>query len=150
MAQPLRILVMADTHDHLPPRLAQLAADVDEIWHLGDVCAPALLESIRALGLPFSLVRGNCDSEPAWPMQLNLERNGLWFRLVHIPPQRPPEKIDVLLHGHTHVPRNERVGQVLFLNPGCVTRPNRGAPASVAYLDLAADGKINWRLQLTR
>jgi predicted phosphodiesterase len=52
--------------------------------------------------------------------------------------------VDVLLHGHTHVPRNERRGHVLFLNPGCVTRPNRGAPPSVAWLEIA-DGKIDWK-----
>jgi putative phosphoesterase len=72
-------------------------------------------------------------------------RAGLKFRLQHIPPDHPPDDVDVLLHGHTHVPRNERRGRVLFLNPGCVTRPNRGAPSSVAWLDIA-DGKINWKL----
>jgi predicted phosphodiesterase len=34
---------------------------------------------------------------------------------------------------------------VLFLNPGCVTRPNRGSLASVAWLEIAG-GKVNWRL----
>ena len=57
-----------------------------------------------------------------------------------------PENIDVLLHGHTHLPRNERREGVLFLNPGCVTRPNRGALASVANLEIAADGKLRWRM----
>ena len=150
MSKAFRILVMADTHNHLPPKLAELAAEVDEIWHLGDVCEPSLLESIRALGPPLSLVRGNCDGEMDWPEVLLLKRHGLCFRLVHIPPSQPPKQIDVVIHGHTHVPRNERVGGVLFLNPGCVTRPNRGAPASVAYLDIAADGTLDWRLQLTR
>ena len=67
------------------------------------------------------------------------------FRLVHIPPDRTPENIDVVLHGHTHVPRHERREGVLFLNPGCVTRPNRGAAASVASLEIARDGKLSWR-----
>ncbi len=141
---------MADTHDHLPPKLDQLAAGVDEIWHLGDVCAPSLLETIRQLGAPLSLVRGNCDSEMDWPLQLDLERNGLRFRLLHIPPNRPPPDIDVVLHGHTHVPRNERIGSVRFLNPGCVTRPNRGAPASVAYLDITGAREIEWTLKGVR
>jgi putative phosphoesterase len=150
MAKPLRILVISDTHNHLPPQLNQLADGVDEIWHLGDVCAPTLLDHFRALGPPLTIVRGNCDDEASWPMVVLLKRNGVCFRLVHIPPAAPPKQCDVVLHGHTHVPRNERVGDVLFLNPGCVTRPNRGAPASVAYLDIAADGKLSWRLQSTR
>lgn len=146
MAKPLRILVIADTHNHLPPKLDELAVDADEIWHLGDVCAPSLLEEIEMAGPPVTIVRGNCDSHMQWPLTVDLERNGVRFRLIHIPPDRIPEGVDVLLHGHTHVPRNERRGDVLFLNPGCVTRPNRGAPASVAHLEIAADGKIDWRL----
>jgi uncharacterized protein len=141
---------MADTHNHLPARLNQLADDVDEIWHLGDVCDPALVDEIRAHGPPLTLVRGNCDSEMEWPLVVLLKRNGVSFRLIHIPPEESPKNIDVIVHGHTHVPRYERVGNVLFLNPGCVTRPNRGAPASVAYLDIAADGKLSWRLQMIR
>jgi putative phosphoesterase len=150
MGNPLRILVIADTHDHLPPKLEELAAGMDEIWHLGDVCAPGLLDEIRAVGLPVRIVRGNCDSNDEWPLELDLEHNGIRFRLLHIPPNRIPRDVDVVLHGHTHVPRHERIGGVLFLNPGCVTRPNRGAPASVAYLDVGAAGQINWHLQTTR
>ncbi|MFL6595581.1 MAG: metallophosphoesterase family protein [Chthoniobacterales bacterium] len=150
MAKPLRILVISDTHNHLPPKLDELAAGVDEIWHLGDVCDPGLLEQVRGLGRPLTIVRGNCDDEMGWPLQVDVERNGVRFRLIHIPPNRAPADVDVLLHGHTHVPRYERVGDVLFLNPGCVTRPNRGAAASVAYLDIAADGTLKWALKTTR
>lgn len=150
MSAFLRILVVADTHNHLPPKLDELAQDVDEIWHLGDVCAPSLLESFQKAGPPVALVRGNCDDEMEWPLSLDLERNGVRFRLIHIPPPRPPTGVDVLLHGHTHVPRNERRDKVLFLNPGCVTRPNRGAPSSVAYLEIDGDGRISWQLKLLR
>lgn len=150
MNSSLRILVLADTHDHLPEKLQELAAGVDEIWHLGDVCAPELLETIRELGPPVTIVRGNCDDEAAWPLVIDLERNGMRFRLVHIPPNRNPADTDVLLHGHTHVPRDERRGGVRFLNPGCVTRPNRGAPASVAHLEIAPEGALQWTLTRLR
>ncbi|MEO5720665.1 MAG: metallophosphoesterase family protein [Chthoniobacterales bacterium] len=149
-SQSLRILVLADTHDHLPTALESLASCVEEIWHLGDVCAPSLLETIRALGPPVTIVQGNCDSEEAWPLVADLERNGVRFRLVHIPPNGVPADTDVVLHGHTHVPRDEKRGAVRFLNPGCVTRPNRGAPASVAHLEIAADGALQWTLTRLR
>jgi len=32
-----------------------------------------------------------------------------------------------------------------FLIPAVFTRPNRGSPASVAWLEIV-DGKINWKL----
>ena len=101
-------------------------------------------------GPPVTVVRGNCDSNIEWPLIVDLVRGGLRFRLQHIPPERPPENVDVVLHGHTHVPRNEKRGNVLFLNPGCVTRPK--PRPSVAWLELeetvpgwksSAEGKVD-------
>jgi uncharacterized protein len=146
----LRVFVLADTHNHLPENLEALADEVDEIWHLGDVCAPNLLVRLKSLGPSVTLVRGNCDTNFEWPLMVDLERNGVRFRLVHIPPERSPEHIDVLLHGHTHVPRHERQNGVLFLNPGCVTRPDKGAPPSIATLEVTRQGKILWRLTRLR
>ncbi len=146
----LRIFVLADTHNHFPENLEALAGGADEIWHLGDVCAPSLAIELENIGPPLTLVRGNCDSNDEWPLVVDLKRNGVRFRLVHIPPARAPENIDVLLHAHTHVPRNERREGVLFLNPGCVTRPNRGAPPSVATLEIAGDGQLRWTLARLR
>jgi putative phosphoesterase len=150
MARPLRIFVLADTHDKLPANIEPLAAGADEIWHLGDVCASAILQTIETFGPPVTIVRGNCDSNSDWPPTVALKRNGIRFRLVHIPPDHAPNDADVVLHGHTHVARDERVAGVRFLNPGCVTRPNRDARPSVAILEIAADGKMTWRLTTLR
>lgn len=149
-AKTIRVLVLADTHNHLPPKLEELAAGADEIWHLGDVCAPQLFASIREVGPPVTIVRGNCDSTSEWPLAVDLERNGVRFHLIHIPPTRAPEGVDVLLHGHTHVPRDEMRNGVRFLNPGCVTRPNRGAPASAARLEITPTGELKWNLTRLR
>jgi uncharacterized protein len=141
----LRIFVLADTHNRLPEAVRKIAKDADEIWHLGDVCAETILDELRAIEPQVIVVRGNCDSNYEWPLVVDLARNGLKFRLQHIPPDHLPDDVDLVLHGHTHVPRNERRGSVLYLNPGCVTRANQGAPPSVAWLEIA-NGKINWKL----
>jgi putative phosphoesterase len=143
--QMARIFVLADTHNKLPQKIVDLARGADEIWHIGDVCTEWILDELRATGRPLVVVRGNCDSNFEWPLVVDLTRGGLKFRLQHIPPERPPEDVDVILHGHTHVPRNERRSDVLFLNPGCVTRANQGAPPSVAWLEVI-DGEIKWQL----
>ena len=140
-----RIFVLADTHNRLPERVTEIAKSADEIWHLGDVCAESVLDELRGIGPGVTVVRGNCDSNLDWPPVVDLVRGGLKFRLQHIPPDDLPDDVDVVLHGHTHVPRNERRGNVLFLNPGCVTRANQGAPPSAAWLEIA-DGKISWKL----
>ena len=140
-----RIFVLADTHNRLSETVKEMAIDADEIWHLGDVCSESVLDELRAIGPPVTVVRGNCDSTYEWPIVVDLLRGGLKFRLQHIPPDDLPNDVDVVLHGHTHVPRNERRGSVLFLNPGCVTRANQGAPPSVAWLEIA-NGEISWQL----
>jgi hypothetical protein len=145
--KPVRIAVIADTHDKLPYKLVERVAAADEIWHLGDVCGEWVLDELRAGGKPLKVVRGNCDSNTEWPLTLDIERVGLRIQLVHIPPSSAPAGVDLVLHGHTHVPRHERVGKTVFLNPGCVTRPNRGAPPSHAWLILYANGEYKWELR---
>jgi len=142
--QARRIFVLADTHNRLPEKVKEIAKSADEIWHLGDVCTEVIIDELRAVGPPITVVRGNCDSNLDWPLVVDLVRSGLKFRLQHIPPDHTPDGVDFVLHGHTHVPRNERRGSVLFLNPGCVTRANQGAPPSAAWLEIA-DGKISWK-----
>jgi len=148
----LRVFVLADTHNKLPPIICEFARGADEIWHLGDVCDEWVLDELQFLGPPVTLVRGNCDDNYNWPLVRDLTRNGIRFRLEHIcpPPRRAPAEYDILLHGHTHVPRDETIGGVRFLNPGCVTRPNRGAPPSVAWLGIDDQGKLTWELKLLR
>jgi putative phosphoesterase len=138
----MQIFVLSDTHNKLPENVRALAKGAGEIWHLGDVCAPHILHEIETFGPPVYVVHGNCDENAKWPMTLDFVRNGVQFHLVHIPPEMPPPNTHVVLHGHTHVPRNEVRNGVRYLNPGCVTRPNRGAPASVARLQIDAAGKI--------
>ncbi len=136
------IAVLADTHDRLPFNLVDRLSGADEIWHLGDVCGEWVLDELRAGGKPLKVVRGNCDSVTDWPLTLDLNRGGLRIRLVHIPPSDAPPSVDLLLHGHTHVPRNERIGSTVFLNPGCVTRPNRGAPRLLRLADRPTQRQI--------
>lgn len=142
-----RIAVIADTHDRFPDTVAEDIASADEIWHLGDVCRAATLELIRQLGPPVTVVKGNNDFFQPWPMEETLEREGISLRLIHIPPK--PAKIgttDFLLHGHTHVPRDEVIGGVRVLNPGTIGKANKGAPPSYAWLELGEERRVEWSI----
>jgi hypothetical protein len=142
----MRIAVISDTHDRLPPQIITAITAADEIWHLGDVCNPRVLDLLSSLGPKVRVVRGNCDEYAAWPLTIDVELAGHRFHLEHIPPRAAPPGCDFFLHGHTHVPRDETIGGVRFLNPGCITRPNRGAPASYAWLELGPDAAVQWSL----
>lgn len=144
----IRIAVLSDTHNRLPEHLPPLLNAADEIWHLGDVSQERTLLPLYDLRKPLHIVRGNCDDHLNWPWVLDLEREGFFIRLIHIPPAEAPPAIDLLFHGHTHVPRNERVGSARFFNPGSVGKPNKGAPASFAWLTLERGQPPVWEIEL--
>jgi predicted phosphodiesterase len=91
-------------------------------------------------------VHGNCDCNPDWPHEDRFTFHGQRFLLIHAPPRTAPAGIDILLHGHTHVPRDEMLSGVRFLNPGTVGRANKGAPPSYAWLSFGEDGSMTWEI----
>ncbi|MSU46343.1 MAG: metallophosphoesterase [Lacunisphaera sp.] len=145
----MRIAVIADTHDRVPPKLPERLQAADEIWHLGDVCDPVTLVEFENLGRPLHVVLGNNEWHSFWPRELQLEREGWQFFLTHIPPRRAPAGVAVVLHGHTHAPRDETDKDgVRWLNPGCITGPKRGLRASFAWLTVQKDQPLGWQVVL--
>lgn len=139
----MKIAVIADTHGKLPGSVLPALRGADEIWHLGDFCDAATLEAVRRIGPPVEAVLGNNDFGLGLHMARSLERGGRRFYLIHIPPARAPET-EFLLHGHTHVARDEMIRGVRFLNPGTIGKPNKGAPCGYAWLNVADDGSVTW------
>jgi len=140
------IAVVADTHNRFPASAASQLRKADEIWHLGDYCDQQTLDAVKALGRPFYGILGNNDWGLNLPPQLLLERVGRTFLLIHIPPSRIGGA-DFLLHGHTHIPRDEIVGLTRVLNPGTLGGPSRGAPPSWAWMTLdEKTSVVSWKL----
>jgi putative phosphoesterase len=138
------IAVIADTHGRLPTSAVGKLGKADEIWHLGDYCDQQTLDAVKALGRPFYGILGNNDWGLNLPRQLVLERAGKTFLLIHIPPARIGGA-DFLLHGHTHIPRDETVGLTRVLNPGTFGGPSRGAPPSWGWLKVDdKTAKVSW------
>jgi hypothetical protein len=106
-----------------------------------------VLVEFELLGKPLHVVLGNNEAHNLWPLELTLEREGHRFFLTHIPPRRVPPRVQFVLHGHTHVPRDETDPRgVRWLNPGCISRANRGAPPSFGWLVLESERKPEWKL----
>jgi hypothetical protein len=80
-----------------------------------------------------------------WPFVIRYCASGLKFRLQHIAPDHLPEDVDVLLHGHTHVPRNEETRSSSVSQSGLRDSAQPWLAASVGWLEIA-DGKIRWKL----
>ena len=126
--------------------LARELDHADEIWHLGDFCDGETLAAIKGVGKPLHGVLGNNDFDMSLPATLRLERGGATFFLIHICPRRIGGA-DFLLHGHTHVPRDQVIGNTRVLNPGAIGRANKGAPPSWAWLVVDQHSRtIKWSL----
>lgn len=96
---------------------------------------------------PTICVRGNCDRFDLGPRAKDIASpllGGVRFRMVHRPEDigTVPDDVQVVVHGHTHVPRQQYgANDVLFLNPGSPTRPRGGSPKSLMRL-FVDDGMV--------
>jgi putative phosphoesterase len=120
----VRLGLIGDTQgryrvDRLLAFVAASFAGVDEIWHVGDWQEQAMLDGLRDLGKPLTVVNGNAPDDPRYPMQVQRRICELEVGMVH----RPPAKgdpwaagLDICIHGHTHRWRDETVGRTRFIN----------------------------------
>lgn len=138
----MRLGLVSDTHDNLP--LAEVAArlfegeGVDQVFHLGDVMDPETLAPFE--GFPLVVLRGNNDDEP-WPSTWRQDLGGLRVGATHgheAPLLRSlVQECDLVLHGHTHRRRAERVERALVVNPGALHRTPRRTVAIIELPSLA-------------
>jgi len=116
--------VISDTHGLLRPAALEALRDSDFIVHAGDVGTPEILTELRAIA-PVTAVRGNVD-RGGWTRVLPktdvLEAGGASIYVLHILAELDlkPEAagMNVVVYGHSHVPRQEVKNGVLYFNPG--------------------------------
>jgi len=116
--------VISDTHGLLRPAALEALRDSDFIVHAGDVGTPEILTELRAIA-PVTAVRGNVDRggwTRALPRTDVLEAGGASIYVLHILAELDlkPEAagMNVVVYGHSHVPRQEVKNGVLYFNPG--------------------------------
>lgn len=161
----MRLMFASDIHGSLPAaeRVLERFAQSGAQWLiiLGNVLnhgprnalpegyAPAeVAGKLNGAAARIIAVRGNCDSEvdqmlldfpitAPW-QQVLTERCRLFLTHGHL---YSPEKLpslcagDVLVYGHTHIPVAEKRGDIFLFNPGSVSIPKGGFPASYGLLD---------------
>lgn len=93
-------------------------------------------------------IRGNCDSEvdemvlefPIMAAYSTILYNGrrLFLTHGHVYNEDKLPKLsagDVLIYGHTHVPKAEKKGEIFVINPGSIAFPKENNPNSYAVLE---------------
>ena len=118
-----RVGVISDTHGLLRPEAMEFLKTCDMILHAGDMGKPEVLEKLQSIAPTFA-VRGNVD-RGSWALDLPeidfREIAGKWFCLIHILSDLdldPSDGFDVVISGHSHLPRLFKKNGVLYFNPG--------------------------------
>lgn len=153
----MKIGILSDTHGRaeIMRQAIELLRDAgaEHYLHCGDVGDSELLDLLA--GLPAGFVWGNCDFDRTELRRYadhldvtcfgdagEIELDGKIIGIMHGDDSRRvqaalrEQHYDYLLLGHTHVPRDERVGKIRIINPGALFR---AAVKTVALLDTAAD-----------
>ncbi|MBI2195122.1 MAG: metallophosphoesterase family protein [Planctomycetes bacterium] len=145
----MRLGIISDTHGLWDPQVADVFAGVARILHAGDIGSLEVLEALEAIA-PVTAVRGNVDVE-AWcerlPESACLEVGGhrLWMTHVGGFPPKVPEALEknlreaaanAAIFGHSHEPRVENQGGVLYLNPGSAGPQRFHLPRAVALMEV--------------
>lgn len=149
-----RVGLISDTHGWLDPR-AVAAFEAEEplaaIVHAGDIgAAPDILYRLEAIA-PVTAVLGNCDYQVAgWALEGLARVTVAGTRILVLHDFHDlgdlPEDVEVIVVGHSHMPRNELHGGVLVVNPGSATQRRRMPGTSVAILDLAEGARPTARI----
>lgn len=138
--------VIADTHGLLRDEALALLDDCELILHLGDVGSKeedsVILKRLTTIA-PVHCVRGNIDTA-SWasclPMHQDILVNDQRLHLVHrLEDVDPATHCDVVLHGHSHKPRNERLDDRLLFNPGAAGKQRFKLPITLGKLWIKPD-----------
>ena len=140
----IRVGLISDTHGLLRPEAVAALQGCDFIVHGGDIGNAGILEALAAIA-PLTVVRGNNDRE-LWADGIAetefLKVGGVVIYAIHDLSQIDIEPagtgVRVVVSGHSHQPKIEERGGVLYVNPGSAGPRRFKLPIAVA--ELIVDG----------
>jgi len=140
-----RIGIISDTHGLLRPEAERCLTGVNHIIHAGDIGRPEIIEALCRIA-PVTAIRGNVDTGEwarEYPDTKLVRLAGRSIYVLHdlkTLQADPGAGIDVIIFGHSHVPKIDTVGGVLYLNPGSAGPRRFKLPITLATLEVTAEG----------
>jgi putative phosphoesterase len=146
----MRIGIISDTHNFFDPQIPKLFDGVEHILHAGDIGAPKILLELEQIA-PVTAVVGNTD-DPNFRYEITnvVELLGRKFLVHHIVNPRElseelqdrieSERPQVVVFGHTHKPFCEKIGGVVYFNPGYAGKSRFGMERSIAIMECDEKG----------
>jgi len=140
-----RIGIISDTHGLLRPEAERRLAGVDHVVHAGAIGRPEIVDALCRIA-PVTAIRGNVDSGE-WAREYpdtnfaRLAGKSIYvlhdLKTLHI---HAGSAIDVIVSGHSHVPKIQLIDGILYLNPGSAGPRRFKLPITLATLEVRPDG----------
>ncbi len=155
----MKIGVISDTHSLLlPPALLEALKNVDLIIHAGDICDVETINLLKKIA-PLKAVCGNMDLgaiKTKLPLKEFLEVEDVRIGICHghglhkealanAQAAFDPKAVDVVIFGHSHKAYNERIGGVLYFNPGSPNDVVKASFFSYGLLEITG-GKLKSKI----
>jgi len=136
----MKIGIIADTHmseqgKDLPQAVLEAFRQVDMVIHAGDLVESSVLSALKAVCGNIKAVCGNMDSAELKKdlsvkeiLQVGKYRIGIMHGRGHprnllelLAEEFKDDRVDLVIFGHSHTPTNEKIGGVIYFNPGSPT-----------------------------
>lgn len=152
----MKIGVISDNHGYINPNVYAIFDGVAQILHAGDIGSEDIITSLEAIA-PVHAIHGNIDTFPLtarYPEVLALEIQGIKICMIHhfislkisviqnAIRKFPENKLDLLICGHSHQAKLQRIDDVLIFNPGSAGKRRFSLRPAVGIVHIVEDGSF--------
>jgi putative phosphoesterase len=150
----MKVVVFSDVHGNrdLLERIISFNPDADYFLSLGDSELPlGYLQDLDIIA-----VKGNYPRDAGFGYDNDIVLNGKKILMTHghkygvhkslkkLLKKGFKDEYDIILYGHTHVPRVDKADNLLLMNPGSVYKPRTTPIGSYLLLFIEKDGTMTY------
>jgi putative phosphoesterase len=159
----MNIGVISDTHSSpIPKQVLEAFKKVDFIIHAGDFCDERTIDALAKIK-EVKGVWGNMDPSEVrkiFPARQLISCGKFTVGVYHgegsrqkvlerVAAEFKKDKVDVVVFGHSHQPFNEKIGGVLYFNPGSPNDSISAPYCSYGILDVTEQGVVGKIIKLS-
>ena len=143
----MRVGIISDVHGELSEDIYRVFAGVDYIICAGDMGRPSVLWELEAIAPTYGCLGNNDWQDYGSSVRKTVSGivGGAPFAVTHYPQDAEAlarsGEYKLVVHGHTHVPRDEVMGECRIINPGSASRPRKGSARQCLTVEVA-DGIV--------
>ena len=150
----MKVVVFSDAHGNkeVIKRVLEFNPDAGYVISLGDSELPHSF----LLDLDIVAIKGNYPRDGGFVFESILEVEDRRLFLTHghkygvskdmrkLLAKGMQTEVDLVLYGHTHIPKFDNVSGVFYMNPGSLHSPRSGTPASYLILNIEKGKEITY------